>query len=77
MKLGNQRNQCQGCKQYFNSNGAFDKHRTGKHGVDRRCMTPDEMIAKGMSKNKKDMWITESFDIRQQSRSRLFKKVKG
>lgn len=42
------RNQCTGCNQYFNSNFAFDKHRTGKHGIDRRCMTPDEMIAKGM-----------------------------
>jgi hypothetical protein len=44
-------NQCQGCKEYFNSTGAFDKHRTGKHGVDRRCMTTEEMIAKGFSLN--------------------------
>ncbi len=62
MKLGSQRNQCQGCKQYFNSTGAFDKHRTGKHGVNRRCMTPEEMTAKGMSINKDGFWITKIYD---------------
>ncbi len=62
MKLGSQRNQCQGCKQYFNSTEAFDKHRTGKHGVNRRCMTPEEMTAKGMSINKDGFWITEIYD---------------
>jgi len=62
MKLGSQRNQCQGCKQYFNSTGAFDKHRTGKHGVNRRCMTPEEMTAKGMSINKDGFWITSVYD---------------
>jgi hypothetical protein len=50
-------NQCQGCKEYFNSNGAFEKHRTGKYGVDRRCMTTEEMIAKGFSLNAAGYWI--------------------
>lgn len=60
MKLlkGN-RNQCQGCKEFFNSNGAFDKHRTGKHGVDRRCRTIEEMTDIGMSLNKDGYWIRE------------------
>lgn len=60
MKLlkGN-RNQCQGCKEFFNSNGAFDKHRTGKHGVDRRCRTIEEMTGIGMSLNKDGYWIGE------------------
>lgn len=62
MKLGSQRNQCQGCKQYFNSNKAFDKHRTGKHGVNRRCLTPEEMTAKGMLVNKDGFWITEAYN---------------
>lgn len=62
MKLGSQRNQCQGCKQYFNSNAAFDKHRTGKHGVNRRCMTSEEMKDKGMSINHAGFWITEAYD---------------
>lgn len=54
--LRGNRNQCTGCNQYFNSNGAFDKHRTGKHGLNRRCMTPDEMIAKGMVLRDDGFW---------------------
>lgn len=45
---------------YFNSNGAFDKHRTGKHGVNRRCMTEQEMLEKGMLINKDGFWIGEA-----------------
>ncbi len=59
MKLLNgQRNQCQSCKEYFNSVGAFDKHRTGKPGVYRRCRTPEELLALGCSLNKDGFWIT-------------------
>jgi hypothetical protein len=57
--LKGDKNQCQGCKEFFNSIKAFDMHRTGKHGVDRRCMTVEEMINKGMSLNASDFWITE------------------
>lgn len=57
MKLTGDRNQCQGCKEYFNSVAAFDKHREGKHGVDRRCLTADEMQAKGMAKNSHGFWV--------------------
>lgn len=60
MMLTGQRNQCRGCNQYFNSNLAFDKHRTGHFGHNRRCLTPDEMIAKGMSLNKRGFWVTEA-----------------
>jgi hypothetical protein len=69
MKLTGNRNQCQSCKEYFNSNTAFDKHRTGDHGRNRRCRTPEEMIALGMSKNNAGFWITEKYDgpIRQGS----------
>lgn len=28
----------------------------------RRCMTEDEMLAKGMVKNDKGQWITEAYD---------------
>jgi hypothetical protein len=55
--LKGDRNQCSGCNEYFNSTGAFEGHRTGKHGVDRRCRTVDEMIEKGYSKNKLGFWI--------------------
>lgn len=59
MKLSGQRNQCQGCKQYFNSNLAFEKHRAGAFGIDRRCLTEEEMLAKGMALNAKSFWVTE------------------
>jgi hypothetical protein len=59
MRLTASRNQCQGCKQYFNSNTAFDIHRTGEHGVNRRCRTPQEMTALGMLVNDAGFWITE------------------
>lgn len=59
MKLTGDRNQCQGCKEYFNSTAAFDKHRAGQHGVDRRCLTPAEMLAKGMAQNSAGFWVGE------------------
>jgi len=55
--LKGDRNQCQGCKEYFNSTGAFSGHRVGKYGVDRRCRTPEEMIERGYSKNQLGFWI--------------------
>lgn len=67
MRLTGQRNQCPGCDRYFNSNTAFEMHRTGKHGVDRRCMSPDEMVAKGMSVNKDGFWISEPYTERRKA----------
>lgn len=60
--LGASRNQCPGCDEYFNSNTAFEKHRIGRFGIDRRCATPDEMRGMGMSLNSEDWWITEVYD---------------
>lgn len=53
-------NQCPTCGEYFNSTSAFDKHRVGEYGIDRRCMTVDEMVAAGMVKNAKDFWLTRA-----------------
>lgn len=58
MLRGN-RNQCRGCNELFNSNGAFAKHRTGEFGVNRRCMTATEMTEAGMVKRADGFWITE------------------
>ena len=58
MKLNGDRNQCQGCKEHFNSTAAFDKHRTGQFGVDRRCRTVDEMYGAGMAHNDRGFWVT-------------------
>ncbi len=46
--LSGQRNQCPACGELFRSNAAFDKHRVGKFGVNRRCATASEMEASGM-----------------------------
>jgi hypothetical protein len=62
MKLGHSRNQCGACSEYFNSTSAFEMHRTGVIGVNRRCMTPQEMEAKKMSKNTDGFWVTKVFD---------------
>jgi hypothetical protein len=37
-------------------------HRTGQFGVNRRCITPQEMEAKKMSKNTDGFWVTRTFD---------------
>jgi hypothetical protein len=57
MKLSGDRNQCPGCSEYFNSSRAFEKHRVGEHGHDRRCLTPTEMREKGMAKNAAGFWV--------------------
>lgn len=54
--LKGDRNQCTICNQYFNSTRAFEKHRVGKYN-DRRCLTAEEMLAKGMSLNAAGFWI--------------------
>ena len=65
--LGAARNQCGRCKEYFNSNSAFEMHRTGEHGVDRRCMTVEEMRGRGMDVNDAGFWITEHMTRRLQT----------
>jgi hypothetical protein len=62
MKLGSSRNQCGGCKQYFNSNFAFVKHRTGTYGVNRRCLNEQEMMDKKMEKNSAGFWTNGLMD---------------
>lgn len=61
-KLKNAINQCPSCNLFFNSNGAFSKHRTGRYGVDRRCRTEEEMSEIGMVLNYLDLWCAEAMD---------------
>lgn len=70
--LGESRNQCGRCREYFNSNSAFELHRTGEHGVNRRCMTVEEMRGRGMDVNAAGFWVTEPFD-----KTRRFKTKEG
>jgi hypothetical protein len=57
MTLTGDRNGCPGCGKFFRSTAAFDKHRIGAFGVDRRCRTEVEMVAAGMVK-RGEFWIT-------------------
>lgn len=60
LKVTGSRNQCRGCGEYFNSQSAFDKHRTGSYeNHTRRCHTEDEMLSKDMVRNEDGYWITE------------------
>ncbi len=57
MKLSGDRNQCQGCRRYFNSSHAFDKHRDGDHkGNGRYCLEVDLMMEKGMVQGADGFW---------------------
>ena len=56
LKLRGDRNQCPSCLEYFNSTRAFEKHRHGVFGVDRRCMTDAEMVDKGMVLGADGFW---------------------
>lgn len=38
---------CRACCTTFRTQSAFDRHRVGKHGPERRCLTADEMTAAG------------------------------
>jgi len=58
-RLTGDRNQCPACGKYFNSTKAFDKHRTGRYGVDRGCLDESEMQSRGMIENACGFWISE------------------
>jgi hypothetical protein len=54
---------CRGCNQTFTSLSAFDMHRTGKfERKKRRCLTEQEMLARGMVQNAKSWWMRSAFD---------------
>jgi hypothetical protein len=57
MKLTGDRNQCPSCSLYFNSTSAFDRHRVGAIGRDRRCLAPTGMLEIGMARNKSGFWV--------------------
>ena len=53
-------NLCTVCGEDFNSVGAFDAHRKGTfEPLDRCCLMPGEMLARGMAKNERGRWIIE------------------
>lgn len=58
MKLTGDKNQCPTCGLHFKSTAAFDKHRIGKFGVDRRCRTQAEMLSAGMAQRADGFWVS-------------------
>lgn len=64
LRVGSSICQCGGCDEWFRSVTSFDKHRTGP-GELRRCLTAIEMLAEGMSKNDRGLWITAVYDREQ------------
>jgi uncharacterized C2H2 Zn-finger protein len=62
MKLTGDRNQCPGCGLYFRSTHAFEKHRTGEHGVNRRCRSVEEMLQRGMALKNDGFWVGSERD---------------
>lgn len=54
---------CPVCHKTFTCTTAGDMHCAGRHGVTdgprrRRCLTPDEMLDKGMTQNCRGHWTT-------------------
>lgn len=69
LAVGMSRCRCSGCGHYFNSVAAFDEHRIGNIMVDgvrkkipRRCLTVEEMDARGMVVNSSGYWVREKWE---------------
>ncbi len=48
---------CVGCRRIFNSEKPFDMHR-----VDLKCLTVEQMQARGMVVNALGRWVSRAFD---------------
>lgn len=64
---------CSTCHESFSCTAAGDKHRVGDHAVSfgpdrRRCLTETEMLARGMARNSKGVWMTPSQEARERLR---------
>lgn len=63
--LAGDHNQCPGCGEHFNSSSAFDRHRYGKHAGNLcKCLTVDQMTAKGMVVDSGGWWIRSAMRFR-------------
>ena len=60
-RLSGSRSRSMACGVLFNSVSTIDSHRLGNRegrGANRRCLTPDEMLARGWLVNAKGFWIS-------------------
>lgn len=63
-KVTNSRCQCRECGEYFNSVGAFDKHRihrVDKKPVDPYCLNREGMALSGMVENAAGYWCVSAY----------------
>jgi hypothetical protein len=47
---------CETCCEIFTGVTAFDAHRRGRHGIDRHCAPPAQMVTLGLRKNQSGRW---------------------
>ena len=73
-KLTGCRCQCCACGEYFGSVAVFDRHRIGRHGVDRRCLSRSDMSALGWVQNDRGFWITCRLEA---ARVAVFRRPRG
>jgi len=60
LPLTGNRTECPSCRECFNSESAFDRHRVGSYedsNRPRRYLTVDLMLARGFQTNAKGYWI--------------------
>ena len=53
---------CTVCFEVFQTERGFDKHRIGRHGIDRKCLDGDGMRKIGMVINSYGRWGTRAYD---------------
>lgn len=69
LPFGTRKCQCKLCGEYFNSDRGFTDHRVGQFMPNtRRCLTPEELIAKGWAKTDSGHWVTEKLDAAARAR---------
>lgn len=65
MLLTGNRCKCPHCGEFFNSLSTFDRHRAGNwenRGANRHCLRPEQLTAKGWSKNEAGFWVERRHD---------------
>ncbi len=58
--LGRRGCECLGCGALFLGVPAFDAHRVGRHGHDRRCATTADMLGAGLAQDERGVWVWAS-----------------
>lgn len=56
LPLGSRICECAACHATFTGVTAFDAHRRGRHGIDRHCAPPAQLLALGLRKNQMGRW---------------------